>query len=71
MQTRAPAVTAGHQSVTGGGADSGTGVGVGKDHALLGELIDAGRFDLTVLRVQALDIAVAEVVTHDEDDVGL
>ena len=45
-------------------------MGIGKDHALLGELIDAGGFDFAVLRVQALHISVAEVVTHDEDNVG-
>ena len=44
-------------------------MGVGKNHALVRELVDVRGFDLTVLRVQALHVAVAEVVTHDEDDV--
>ena len=46
-------------------------MGIGKDHALLGELIDAGGFDFAVLGVEALHVPIAEVITHDEDDVRL
>ena len=44
-------------------------MGLGKNHALLGELVDAGGFDFAVLGVEALHIPVAEVIAHDENDV--
>ena len=41
----------------------------GEAHAFCGEAVDVGRLDL--LLAVAAKVAVAEVVGHDEDDVGL
>ena len=45
-------------------------MGVGEHHALRGQAIHVGRGDLAVLRIQALNVAVAQVVRKDIDDVG-
>ncbi len=42
---------------------------VGKDHALLRDAVEVWRGDFA-LGVEAADVAVAEVVGEDEDDVG-
>ncbi len=44
-------------------------MGVGEPHAFAGKSIDVGRFDLG-LGVVAAQVAVAEVVGEDEEDVG-
>ena len=51
-----------------GSANRRTGVGLGESHAAPRQIIDIGRFDfgLTV----AAEFAVAQVIGHDEDDVG-
>ena len=67
----APAVATGEEAVSSGGADGGAGVGIGENHAFFGEAIDGRGGDFTTLGIEALDVAVAEVITEDEDDVGL
>jgi hypothetical protein len=44
-------------------------VGVGEGEALSGEAVEVGGFDLT-LGVEGGEVAVAEVVGEDEEDVG-
>lgn len=41
---------------------------VGEGHALGGEAIDVGRWDFAI-GVEGLDVAVAQVVRHDKNDV--
>ena len=43
---------------------------IGEDHSLTGELVDIRGFDLSVFRIETLNISVSQIVTHDEDDVG-
>ena len=43
---------------------------IGENHSLSGELVDVRGFDLTVFRIETLHISIAQVVTHDEDDIG-
>ena len=44
---------------------------VGKDHPLAGQLVGTGGRDLAMLRIQAVHVPVAQIVAHDEDDIGL
>ena len=44
-------------------------MGVGERHALGGEPIDVGRGDGGG-RIEGLDVAVAEVIGENEDDIG-
>ena len=64
----AEGVLAGDERIAGWRADRGRGVGVGEADAFAGELIDVRRLDLG--RAIAAEIAVADVVGQDEDDVG-
>jgi hypothetical protein len=45
-------------------------VGVGERHPLGGQAIDVRRGDLAAVGVEGVDVAVAEVVGEEEDDVG-
>ena len=45
-------------------------MGIGEAHAFSGEAVEVGRLDPAALFSKALDVAVAEVVSEDEDDVG-
>ena len=60
---------AGHEDTARGRADGVAGVGTGEFHARGGERVDAGRLDL--LLSVAAELAVAEIIREDEDDVGL
>jgi hypothetical protein len=42
---------------------------VGKAHPLGGESVDMGRFDLGLS--VTTQVTVAQIVSHDEDDIGL
>ena len=66
--TGALLVAACHQGSAGGRADGTVGMVVGAFHAGAGELVDVGGLD--GLAAVAGDVPVAEVVGHDEDDVG-
>ncbi len=44
---------------------------VGEDHPLGRKSIGAGRGDLTGLRREAMNVPVAKIIAHDEDDVWL
>ena len=44
---------------------------VGETHALRRKPVDVRRGNFAALRVVALDVAVAEVVGEDDEDVGL
>lgn len=59
----------GKNAVAGGRADGGRAVSVGKAEAFAGELVDVGCGNLGLI-VVATEIAVAEVVGEDEEDVG-
>ena len=43
---------------------------IGEGHALRGQLVEGGRFDFAALRIEALDVAVAEVIGEEVNDVG-
>ena len=58
---------AGHEAGARGRAHGGIGVEIGKLHALGREAIDVGRLD--VGRAHAAEVAVAEIIGEDEDDV--
>lgn len=59
----------GENAIASGRADSGRAVGVGKAESFAGELVDVGcgNFGLIVV---ATEVAVAEVVGKNEEDVG-
>ena len=61
-------VQAGHQCGAGGCADAGACVALRETQALGGKLIQVGRFDF--LLPIAAEVAVAQIVGEDEDDVG-
>ena len=61
--------SSGEQAVAAGGADGGRRVGIGEPHAFAGESIDVWGFHLGFV-VVATQVAVAEVVGEDEEDVG-
>jgi hypothetical protein len=44
-------------------------VGIGKNHARLGERIEVRRRDFPALGIEALHIASAEVIAEEDDDV--
>ena len=60
-------VIPGHERRAGGGTDGTAGVGLGEADAFGGEAVEVRSFD-PFLAVTA-EIAVAEVVGHDENDV--
>lgn len=70
LQPRPPVIAAGEERVAGGGTDSRRRMGVGKPHALRGELVDVRRGDPPTVGVVAVDIAVAEIVGVDHHNVG-
>ena len=70
LQAGPPRVAAGKKAVTGGGADGRAGMSIGKDHSFSGELVDMGGLDFPILGIETLHISVAQVVTHDKDDIG-
>jgi hypothetical protein len=43
---------------------------ISEDHSFAGELVDMGSLNLSVFRIETLHISIAQVVTHDEDDIG-
>ena len=43
---------------------------IGKDHSFSRELVDMGGLDFPILGIETLHISVAQVVTHDKDDIG-
>ena len=57
-----------HEAGARGGAHGSVGVEIGELHALGGETIDVGGLD--VGRAHAAEVAVAEIVGEDENDVG-
>ena len=59
----------GEDAVTGGRADGGRAVGVGKAKAFSGELIDVGCGNFGLIVVTA-EVSVAKIVGKDEEDVG-
>ncbi len=61
-------VQARHEHAPGGGADGASGVVVGEAHAFGGHAVQVGRLD-EALAVGA-EVAVAQIVGQDEDDVG-
>ena len=70
LHPRPPVVAAGENAVARGRADRCRSMRIGEGHPLRRELVEVRRRDLAALRVQALHIAVAEVVGEDVDDVG-
>ena len=62
-------VLAGHEAAARRRADGAAGVGLGEAHALGRQAVEVGRLD--ALLAVAAEVAVAEVVGQDEDDVGL
>ena len=57
----------GQQAGAGGSAVGGVGIGVGEDHTLAGQLVDAG--GLVELASHEADVLPAHVVDEDEDEV--
>ena len=43
---------------------------IGKGHALARQLVDMRSLDLAIFRVEAMYIPVAQIVTHDQNDIG-
>ncbi len=70
LQRAAPVIAAGEQGVARGRAHAGGGMRIGKTHALCGEAIDVRRVDFATRGIVATDIAVAEVIGKDHDDIG-
>ena len=71
LQLGAPTVAPGQYAVPGGRADGRPGVSIGKDHPLGGKLVDVRSLDLSVLRVQALNVAVPKIVANNVHDIRL
>ena len=69
LQLGPPRVAARHHAVARGCADTGAGVRIRENHALLGETIKARRGDLA-FGIEALHIAITKIIAEDEDDVG-
>lgn len=65
-----PVIAPGEKTVAGGSADCGAGMSVSENHPFFCKAIDGGGGDFTALRIEVLDVAVSEVITKDEDDVG-
>ena len=61
-------IAAGEEGGARGGTDAAVGVGLGETDALGGEPVEVGR--LVVAAAIAGEVGVAEVVGHDEEDVG-
>lgn len=65
-------VTVRHAAGEGGGAGGGANLGgrveMGEGRSVFGELVEMGRFDMGV--AGEAEITVAEVISHDDDDVG-
>ena len=61
-------VVAGHQATARRGADGAAGVALREAHALRGQAVEVRRLDL--LLAVAAEVAIAQVVGQDENDVG-
>ena len=61
-------VGAGHEATSRRCANTTAGICLSKAKALFGELVDVGGLDL--LLPVAAQVSVAEIIGHDEDDVG-
>ena len=57
-----------HEASARGSTHGATGIGLGEAHTLLGHAVKVGRTD--VLLPVTTHVRIAEVVTHDVDDVG-
>ena len=68
LQLRAPRIPPGHHAVPRRRTNARAAVGIGKRHPLFGDLVQARRGDLAV-RIEALHIAVPEVIAQDEHNV--
>ena len=64
----APGIAAGEQRIAGGGAGGGGGIAVGKPHSLHRQPVDIRGLDLGC--AVAAEVAIADVVAKDDDDVG-
>ena len=65
----APRVAPGQEAVACRRANRRCGVGIGKDHARLGERIEVRRRNFPALRIEALHIPVTKVIAEKDDDV--
>jgi hypothetical protein len=45
-------------------------MGIGKSHALARQFVDMRSLDLAIFRIETLHIPIAQIVTHDQDDIG-
>ena len=68
VDSGADVVAAGEEGGARGGTDRGSGVEVGEAHATGGKAVEDGRLDGATVTA---DVAVAEVVDEEGDDVGL
>ena len=69
LQAGPPVIAAGKDTVAGGGADGGTAVGIGENHALRGQAIQIRRGQLAA-GIETFYITIAEVVRQDVNDIG-
>ena len=69
LQPRAPSIASGQQAVPRRSTHRRSTVGVGECHPLRRQPVQMGRLDLATLRIQALDVAIPEVVGNDVDDI--
>ena len=69
LKPRAPGVAACQQAVSRRRADCGRAVGIGEAHPFCHQLVQIGRCDL-VIGIVGLNVADAEIVGKDHDDVG-
>ena len=70
LQSRAPRVAPREQSVARRRADRRAAVGVRKGQPLRRQLVEVRRLDFAALRIEALHVAVAEVVGENVNEVG-
>jgi hypothetical protein len=71
LQPGSPGVASRKNTVAARRADRCARVRIRERHALRGQLVNIGRFDLAALRIQALHIAVAEIVGQDINNIWL
>ena len=69
LQTSPPTVASCQQAVSRRRADRGSRMGIGENHSFPGKPVDARRGDFTSIGIEALNVAVSEVITQDHDDV--
>ena len=68
--TWCPAVPPGEDAVPRRRTNRRAAVGVGEDHALQAQAIHIGRGDLPAVRIQAVDVAVAQIVAEHIENIG-